>query len=44
MSNSTRAILALALVGFVAACAQKSEPVYVEAPVSSEPSYTGKYK
>lgn len=44
MSNSTRAILAVALVAFVAACAKKAEPVFVEAPVSSEPTYTGKFK
>lgn len=44
MSNSTRAVLALALVAFVAACAKKEEVVYVDQPVSSEPVYTGKYK
>lgn len=44
MSNSTRAVLALALVAFVAACAKKEEVVYVDQPVSQEPVYTGKYK
>ena len=44
MSNSTRAVLALALVAFVAACAKKEEPVFVEAPVTAEPTFTGKYK
>jgi hypothetical protein len=44
MSNSTRAVVALALVAFVAACAKKEEVVYVDQPVSAEPVYTGKYK
>jgi hypothetical protein len=44
MSNSTRAVLALALVAFVGACAKKEEVVYVDQPVSTEPVYTGKYK
>ncbi|MFN3823031.1 MAG: hypothetical protein ACK4GW_09430 [Pseudorhodobacter sp.] len=45
MSKSTKAILGLCMVAFVAACAPKqSEVVYVEEPVSSEPRYTGKYK
>lgn len=45
MSNSTRALLALCLVAFAAACAPAQEEVtYVETPVSTEPTYTGKYK
>lgn len=40
---SNKALLALALVAFVAACAPKPEPAPVE-PVSVEPTYTGKYK
>jgi hypothetical protein len=38
---SKKVLIAIALVGFVAACAPKEEPV---APVSVEPTYTGKYK
>lgn len=45
MSKSTKLILALCTVAFVAACAPKeSEVVYVDEPVSVEPTYTGKYK
>ena len=44
MSKSTKTILALAMVAFVAACAAKEEVVYVDTPVSTEPTYTGKYK
>lgn len=46
MSKSTKIVLALCLVGFVAACAKKveEEVVYVDEPVSTEPVYTGKYK
>ncbi len=45
MSKSTNVILALAMVAFVAACAKKEEAVvYVDEPVSAEPTYTGKYK
>lgn len=40
---SKKALLALALVAFAAACAPKSEPMPAE-PVSVEPTYTGKYK
>ncbi|MCT2538721.1 hypothetical protein OE699_03420 [Sedimentimonas flavescens] len=40
---SKKAILALALVAFAAACAPKTEPAPVE-PVSVEPAFTGKYK
>ena len=44
--SSTKLILSLCLVAFVAACAGKQEEVvYVEDPaVSVEPTYTGKYK
>lgn len=43
---SKTAILAVALVAFVAACAKKEEPVAYTAPepVSQEPTFTGKYK
>jgi hypothetical protein len=47
MSKSTKIILALGLVAFAAACAPKQEEVvYVDepAPVTVEPTYTGKYK
>jgi uncharacterized lipoprotein YehR (DUF1307 family) len=45
MSKSTNVILSLAMVAFVAACAKKEEAVvYVDEPVSVEPTYTGKYK
>lgn len=45
MSKSTKVILALCMVAFVAACAKKeAEVVYVDEPVSVEPAYTGKYK
>lgn len=46
MSKSTRTLLALCMVAFVAACggAKQEEVVYVEEPVSTEPTYTGKYK
>ncbi len=46
MQKSMRIVMALALVGFVAACAKKAEEevVYVDEPVSVEPTYTGKYK
>lgn len=45
MSKSTKALLALCVVAFVAACAPKQEePVYVEeAAVPAEPVFTGKY-
>ena len=45
--SSTKVILSLCLVAFVAACAgkQEEEVVYVEDPaVTVEPTYTGKYK
>lgn len=45
MSSTTRIVLGLALAGFIAACAPKTEEVvYVDEPVSVEPTYTGKYK
>jgi hypothetical protein len=45
MSTSTKTILALCAVAFMAACAAKEpETVYVEEAVSQEPVYTGKYK
>jgi hypothetical protein len=46
MSKSTKTLLALCMVAFVAACggSKQSEVVYVDEPVSVEPSYTGKYK
>lgn len=45
MSSSTRAVMALVLVAFAAACApKKEEVVFVEEPVTTEPTYTGKYK
>ncbi|CUJ89054.1 hypothetical protein Q8W37_01105 [Shimia thalassica] len=48
MSHSVKALLALGLVAFVAACADTApveEYVVVEpAPISQEPVYTGKYK
>ncbi len=45
--SSTKIILSLCMVAFVAACAgsTQDEVVYVEEPaVSAEPTYTGKYK
>lgn len=44
--SSTKVLIALCLVGFVAACAKKAEEVvYVDEPtVTVEPTYTGKYK
>jgi hypothetical protein len=46
MSKSTKTLLAFCLVAFVAACGgqQATETVYVDEPVSVEPTYTGKYK
>lgn len=42
--SSSKALLALCVIAFVAACAKKEEVVYVDEPVSVEPTYTGKYK
>lgn len=39
---SRKALVALALVAFAAACAPKPEPAPVD-PVSVEPVFTGKY-
>ncbi|MCR9151133.1 MAG: hypothetical protein NXH83_13235 [Rhodobacteraceae bacterium] len=39
---SRKALVALALVAFAAACAPKPEPVPME-PVTVEPTYSGKY-
>ncbi|MDP4032212.1 MAG: hypothetical protein Q8P60_05045 [Pseudorhodobacter sp.] len=45
MSNSTRAIVVLCLLAFVAACAPKQqEIVYADQPLTVEPVSTGKYK
>ena len=44
MSKSTRIVLALAMVAFVAACAKKEPVVMADEPVTTEPTYTGKYK
>lgn len=44
MSNKSRALMALSLVVFMAACAKKEEPVYVTEPVPAPTVYTGKYK
>lgn len=48
MSKAIKSVLALGLVAFVAACAQQEkEQEYVVVdpkPISTEPTYTGKYK
>lgn len=46
MSSTKITLLAVCMVAFVAACAKKpvEEVVYVEEPVTTEPTYTGKYK
>ncbi len=46
MTNTARVTLALCVVAFAAACAPKREEVVVvePTPVSTEPTYTGKYK
>jgi predicted small lipoprotein YifL len=46
MSTSTKTILALCTFAFLAACgAKETETVYIEdTTVSTEPTYTGKYK
>ncbi|MEL7115337.1 MAG: hypothetical protein AAGP08_07050 [Pseudomonadota bacterium] len=46
MSNSIKIVMALGLVGFVAACAQQEEEVVFVAPepITVEPVHTGKYK
>ncbi|MCU9847064.1 hypothetical protein R5H32_01660 [Defluviimonas sp. D31] len=40
---SKKALFACMLVAFVAACAQQEEPVVVEQPVTTEPTFSGKY-
>lgn len=45
MSKISKLVLALAATAALAACAQKeTEVVYVDEPVTVEPTYTGKYK
>ena len=46
MSNSIKLVMALGLVGFIAACGQQEEePVFVAPePITVEPVHTGKYK
>ena len=46
MSKSTRIVAGLCMVAFIAACApKKEEVVYVDqGAVTTEPTYTGKYK
>jgi len=46
MSKSMRIIMVLAAAGVLAACAKKveEEVVYIDEPVTVEPTYTGKYK
>jgi hypothetical protein len=47
MSSTKITLLALCMVAFVAACAQPAEEVvYVDEPaaITTEPTYTGKYK
>ncbi len=46
MSSTKKLVLALAVLGTLAACAKKeAEVVYVDEPsVTVEPTYTGKYK
>lgn len=39
---SKKVLFAALLVAAVAACAKKEEVVYTEAPVTTEPTYTGK--
>ncbi|MFV0493149.1 MAG: hypothetical protein ACK5M4_15165 [Pseudorhodobacter sp.] len=44
MSKSTKVIVGLGMVAFLAACAPKPEPQPVYEEVTTEPTYTGKYK
>ena len=47
MSSTKITLLSLCMVAFVAACAkQEEEVVYVDEPaaLTTEPTYTGKYK
>ncbi|MGO4851320.1 hypothetical protein [Phaeovulum sp. W22_SRMD_FR3] len=41
---SKKAVLAVALFGFLAACAAKTMEAPAPAEVTVEPTYTGKYK
>lgn len=40
---SKKVLIACAFVAFVAACAQQEEVVVEQPPVSTEPTFTGKY-
>lgn len=45
MSKSIRMLVMLGFVGLIAACAQEQEEEFVVVePISTEPTYTGKYK
>ncbi len=47
MSSTKKLVLAMAVLGALAACAKKveEEVVYIDEPaVTVEPTYTGKYK
>ena len=44
MNTKIATILLLASATGLAACAKKEEVVYVDEPVTVEPTYTGKYK
>jgi hypothetical protein len=46
MSKTLKMLAALGLVAYVAACAPKEEEFVVvdPEPISTEPTYTGKYK
>lgn len=44
MSSTTRILMALCLAAFAAACAPQEEEIVYVAPVTTEPTNTGKYK
>ncbi|MEX0316823.1 MULTISPECIES: hypothetical protein [unclassified Ruegeria] len=44
MSKCIKFVAMVAFVGAVAACGQQEEEVVVVEPVSTEPTFTGKYK
>ena len=45
MSKSTKVVLSVCLVAFAAACAPKPAPVVMAPePITTEPTFTGKYK
>ncbi len=46
MSKTTKIVMALCTVAFVAACNRQPEPepVAAPAPVVAEPTFTGKYR